>query len=83
MDHSGSRQQRSQVRQAACFTRQRGARICPSDRLAGVFVRFEAENEWDTLIEAAESGWWYSASVPNGAAVVAWMSDTDLTARWT
>jgi flavin-dependent dehydrogenase len=63
---------------AARFAMQRGARISPSDQLAAVFVRFEAENDWDTLIEAAEDGWWYSTGVPNGNAVVAWMSDTDL-----
>jgi flavin-dependent dehydrogenase len=63
---------------AARFAMLRGARISPSDQLAAVFVRFEAENDWDTLIEAAENGWWYSTGVPNGNAVAAWMSDTDL-----
>jgi flavin-dependent dehydrogenase len=62
----------------AWFARQLGTRISLDDRLAGVFVRFEVENEWDTLVEARASGWWYSTGLPNGAAVVAWMSDTDL-----
>jgi len=63
---------------AARFAVQRGARPMPCDRLAGVFVLFEAANAEDTLIEAAENGWWYSTTVPGATAVVAWMSDTDL-----
>ena len=38
----------------------------------------ETANAEDTLIEAAENGWWYSTTVPGDTAVAAWMSDTDL-----
>jgi flavin-dependent dehydrogenase len=63
---------------AARFAAQRGARPVASDKLAGVFVLFEGAKAEDTLIEAAEEGWWYSTTVPGATAVTAWMSDTDL-----
>lgn len=62
---------------SARFAMQRGARPIASDRLAGVFVLFETSHAGDTLIEAAENGWWYSTTVPGKTAVAAWMSDTD------
>lgn len=61
----------------ARFAVQRGARPIVGDRLAGVFVLFETPHAGDTLIEAAENGWWYSTTVPGKTAVAAWMSDTD------
>jgi flavin-dependent dehydrogenase len=66
------------------FAIQRGSRPICSDRLAGSFMLFEAnknddkDRSRDTLIEAAEHGWWYSAEVPNDKVVVGWISDTDL-----
>jgi flavin-dependent dehydrogenase len=49
------------------------------DHLAGVFVRFDCdEDRGDTLIEAAEYGWWYSTSVPGGTVIAGFMTDTDL-----
>ncbi len=63
---------------SAAFAVQRGARRLPDDRLAGVLVRLETEDSGDTLIEAVENGWWYSATVPGSAAVAAFMTDTDL-----
>lgn len=63
---------------AARFAVQRGAKPVASDKLVGVFVLYEAANADDTLIEAAEKGWWYSTTAPGATAVVAWMSDTDL-----
>lgn len=65
---------------AAAFAVQRGARHLPDDRLAGVFVLFETAlpEDGDPLIEAAETGWWYSAGVPGSRAVAAFMTDTDL-----
>lgn len=62
---------------SARFAMQRGARPIVGDRLAGVFVLFETPHAGDTLIEAAENGWWYSTTVPGKTAVAAWMSDTD------
>ena len=75
---------------SAAFAVQRGARRLPDDRLAGVCVRLETEDAGDTLIEAVENGWWYSATVPGSTAVAAFMTDTDLirqsqlhlTVRW-
>ncbi len=63
---------------AARFAMQRGAKPLAGDKLAGVFVLYETANAGDTLIEAAENGWWYSTTVPGSTTVVAWMSDTDL-----
>ena len=63
---------------AAAFAVQRGARRIADDRLAGAFVKFGTEDAGDTLIEAAETGWWYSATVPGSTAVAAFMTDTDL-----
>lgn len=34
-----------------------------------------------TLIEAAEDGWWYSAPLPDGSAVCAFMTDADICSR--
>jgi len=63
---------------SAAFAAQRGARRLPDDRLAAAFVLFETEGAGDTLVEAAENGWWYSAVVPGAAAVAAFMTDSDL-----
>jgi flavin-dependent dehydrogenase len=63
---------------SAAFAVQRGARRLPDDRLAAVVTRFEMDAPGDTLIEAVENGWWYSATVPGSTAVVALMTDTDL-----
>ena len=62
----------------ARFAMQRGARPMCSDKLAGVFVLFNVGSSYDTLIEAAENGWWYSTAVPGHTMVAGWMSDTDL-----
>jgi flavin-dependent dehydrogenase len=63
---------------AARFAVDRGARHVTDDRLAGVFVLFENRDDGDTLIEAQETGWWYSTTVPGSRSVVAFMTDTDL-----
>jgi flavin-dependent dehydrogenase len=67
---------------AARFAVERSLRLEAIDSLAGVFVLFDGRGskaaDCDTLIEAQESGWWYSTSVPGGKLVVGWMSDTDL-----
>jgi len=34
-----------------------------------------------TIIEAVETGWWYSASLPDSRLVIAYMTDADLYAR--
>ena len=63
---------------SATFAVQAGAQRLADDKLAGVFVLFESEEAGDTLIEAAEAGWWYSTTVPGNTVVVAFMTDTDL-----
>jgi flavin-dependent dehydrogenase len=63
---------------SAAFGVQRGVRRVPGDRLADVFVLFETEDAADLLIEAVETGWCYSATVPGSTAVAAFMTDTDL-----
>lgn len=40
-----------------------------------------APGDATTLIEAAESGWWYAAPLPDARQVVAWFTDPDLLAR--
>jgi flavin-dependent dehydrogenase len=61
----------------AAFAVQRGARRMPDDRLAGVVVLHDSDAGGDTLIEAAENGWWYSTSVPGSKVVAAFMTDID------
>jgi flavin-dependent dehydrogenase len=66
---------------AAAFAVQRGARRLPDDRLAAAVMLLEMEDDADTLVEATESGWWYSATVPGSTAVAAFMTDTDYIRR--
>lgn len=63
---------------SAAFAVQCGARRLPDDRLASSIVRFEGVGGLDTLIEAVETGWWYSAAIPGAQAVAAFMTDTDI-----
>lgn len=68
----------------ACFASRQGAGRVVDDRLTGVAVRFRApvgSREATTLVEAQEDGWWYSAAIPGGQIVAAWMSDADLIRR--
>ncbi|MDB5071366.1 MAG: oxidoreductase [Candidatus Eremiobacteraeota bacterium] len=68
----------------ACFASRQGAGRIVDDRLAGVAVRFRAPDDVrdaTTLVEAQEDGWWYSAAIPGGRIIVAWMSDADLIRR--
>jgi flavin-dependent dehydrogenase len=70
-------------RNASFATRQGAGRVV-DDRLAGVAVSFAAPNDvcdTTTLVEAQEDGWWYSAAIPGGRVIVAWMSDADLIRR--
>lgn len=40
-----------------------------------------ADDGGATLIEAVEEGWWYSAPLPDGSAVCAFMTDADICSR--
>ena len=53
------------------------------DRLVGIIGfysngTFEGEPDYQTIVEAVQDGWWYSAWLPHGRLVVAYMTDADL-----
>ena len=56
-----------------------GAQADVADRLIGAvtFCELPEPAQW-TLIEAVEEGWWYSAPLPGGRMVFAYMTDSDL-----
>jgi len=65
------------------LARWQGARRIFYDRLVGLVGFFSAHSAgrkrgYQTLIEAAENGWWYSARLPDSRLVVAYMTDADL-----
>ncbi|HEX7137006.1 MAG TPA: FAD-dependent monooxygenase [Vicinamibacterales bacterium] len=62
----------------AALARARGRRKIALDRLVGIVALGEGTLDGRTVIEAARDGWWYSASLPGGRAVFAWMTDADL-----
>jgi flavin-dependent dehydrogenase len=70
---------------SAALARQNGAARTQHDGLVAFFARFAPEREGDrdarTLIESAPGGWWYTALVPGGERVVAWLTDADLADR--
>jgi flavin-dependent dehydrogenase len=70
---------------ASVLARRLGATRSLLDGLIGMY-RFYKETSQQaiealTLIEAVEGGWWYSAPLPGGRVVAAYMSDADLCAR--
>jgi flavin-dependent dehydrogenase len=67
----------------AVFASQRGVGKVLTDRLLGVFMFFSAQaselmTNRNTLIEAWEEGWWYSALLPSAGIVAACMTDADI-----
>lgn len=64
----------------AALMRAIGLRSAKFDRLVGCFVEFAdtADDGEGLLIEAEPDGWWYTAAIPGGRRVVAYMSDSDL-----
>jgi len=56
-----------------------GAQAHVADRLIGAvaFCKLSQPAQW-ALIEAVEEGWWYSAPLPEGRMVFAYMTDSDL-----
>ena len=77
---------------AARVARMLGARRVVYDRLVGVAAYFETDagegasargedEDSFTLVEAVASGWWYSARLPGGKLVAAYMTDGDLLER--
>ncbi len=68
---------------ASVVGRWQGAKRIFYDRLVGIVgfcsVRSDTgEPDSQTLVEAAEDGWWYSAWLPNARLVIAYMTDADL-----
>lgn len=78
---------------AGAIARTQGARRQTVDSLVGVYARFhpagacsgvdgdharDRDRDSRTLIEAVPEGWWYSALVPSGHRVVAFLTDADL-----
>ncbi len=76
----------------ATIARERGAEVVVHDDLVGL-VRFTGPSKTApasappadplrvTLVEAVPDGWWYSAPLPSGAVVVAYMTDADLVGK--
>jgi flavin-dependent dehydrogenase len=65
--------------------RHHGVARTTTDALVAFFARLRPSSDGDrdarTLIEAAPGGWWYTALVPAGERVVAWLTDADLADR--
>jgi len=69
---------------AAPLARQIGARRRVSDRLVCSWVHGFAcpmrRGSGFTVVEAVEDGWWYTAPLPDGSRVLAFLTDADLPA---
>jgi 2-polyprenyl-6-methoxyphenol hydroxylase-like FAD-dependent oxidoreductase len=68
---------------AAALARLCGLRPKRFDRLVGSFLFFDDATASDEglIIEAVRDGWWYTALLPTGRRIVAFMTDTDLARR--
>lgn len=67
----------------SAFAQTRGVKRITADRLVGlvVFARFTGSaGRYDigTLVETVPEGWWYSAGLPGGELVTAFMTDADI-----
>jgi flavin-dependent dehydrogenase len=69
---------------AAPLARRIGARRRVNDRLVGGWLYGSADptafGAGLTVVEAVEDGWWYTAPVPDGRRVLAFLTDADLPA---
>jgi hypothetical protein len=68
---------------ASALARAQRVKRLSYDRLVGMVASFSdpgsaQDEDGRTLVEAVESGWWYSARLPDSRIVVAYMTDTDL-----
>lgn len=68
---------------AAVLARLRGLQPARIDRLVSCFVFCEnaTAGAAELMIEAVRDGWWYTAALPEGRRVVAFMSDADIVRR--
>jgi flavin-dependent dehydrogenase len=67
----------------SAFARRHGAARQHEDALVAFVARFQpsfkgTDRDARTLIEAVREGWWYTALVPSGERVVAFLTDADL-----
>jgi len=70
---------------SAALGRRSGARFAAADRLTG-YARFFVDAPGEagdprTLVEAVADGWWYTAGLPGGLRVAAFLTDADLARR--
>lgn len=56
-------------------------RVCDQLICLVKFGEIAARGDSSTLIEASQDGWWYGARLPDGSAVVAYFTDSDLIPR--
>ena len=68
---------------SAAVARQGAGKRHLADRMVGIIARVHFEggsvpSDTFTLVEAFDSGWWYTAKLPGSQAVVALMTDPDL-----
>jgi flavin-dependent dehydrogenase len=67
---------------AAVLARLHGRRPQRLDRLVSCFAFCESRGGMQELtIEAVRDGWWYTAALPDGRRVIAFMSDADIVRR--
>jgi flavin-dependent dehydrogenase len=70
---------------SAALARQQGAARLREDDLVAFYARFRPARAGDrdarTLLESTPHGWWYTALVPAGERVVAWLTDASLADR--
>ncbi len=69
----------------ASLARRAGATRLRDDTLIAVYARFRAMTDTDrdsrTVVESGPDGWWYTALIPSGERVVAFLTDADLIDR--
>jgi flavin-dependent dehydrogenase len=67
----------------AVVARRLGVQRIQEDRLVAFYARFRAsesatpDEDSRTVVEAARDGWWYTALVPSGERIVAFLTDGD------
>lgn len=65
----------------SAIARAQGVNRCADDGLIALFAVFNSQpvdEDSRTLIESGPDGWWYTALVPSGQRVVAYLTDADL-----
>jgi flavin-dependent dehydrogenase len=69
----------------SAIARRQGASRHQDDRLVAFYARFCSTTGGDvdarTMVESAPDGWWYTALLPSGERVAAWLTDADLADR--